>query len=88
MIYSGLDTDVSQVLGEYQAHARLHSGYATETWRLTARVSREVAWVEQGHFHRVSGRLQCQLRGFPPPVESRRVRDLRTVAFQPRITVL
>ncbi|CAM9596146.1 unnamed protein product, partial [Hapterophycus canaliculatus] len=51
IIDSGLDPGTSQVLGEYQASVRLFSGdRATETWRLTARVSGEVAWAEEGDF--------------------------------------
>lgn len=49
IIYSGLDPDASQVLGEYGAFVNLFSG-STETWRLTARVSGEVVWMEEGDF--------------------------------------
>ncbi|CAN0534039.1 unnamed protein product, partial [Scytosiphon promiscuus] len=49
IIDSGLDPDASQVLGEYQTYVVLYSGdEATETWRLTARVSGEVVWIEEG----------------------------------------
>ncbi|CAN0246475.1 unnamed protein product [Pylaiella littoralis] len=53
IIDSGLDPVASQVLGEYEASVKLYSGdvdAATETWRLTARVSGEVAWMEEGDF--------------------------------------
>ncbi|CAM9855150.1 unnamed protein product, partial [Scytosiphon promiscuus] len=51
IIDSGLDPDASQVLGEYQTYVVLYSGdEATETWRLTARVSGEVVWIEEGDF--------------------------------------
>eukprot|EP00752_Nemacystus_decipiens_P012284 g10890.t1 len=51
IINGGLDPDASQVLGTYQTYVNLYSGdMATETWRLTARVSGEVAWIEEGDF--------------------------------------
>eukprot|EP00903_Cladosiphon_okamuranus_P014055 g13064.t1 len=51
IIDGGLNPETSQVLGEYTAYAVLFSGdEATETWRLTARVSGEVAWIEEGDF--------------------------------------
>ncbi|CAM9794094.1 unnamed protein product [Ectocarpus sp. 12 AP-2014] len=51
IIDSGLDPAASQVLGEYETYVKLYSGdAATETWRLTARVSGEVAWIEEGDF--------------------------------------
>ncbi|CAN0038382.1 unnamed protein product, partial [Scytosiphon promiscuus] len=51
IIDGGLDPTTSEVLGEYAVSAQLFRGFAaTETWRLTARVSGEVAWVEEGGF--------------------------------------
>lgn len=51
IIDSGLDPTTSEVLGEYGVYVQLFSGSAdTETWRLTARVSGEVAWIEEGDF--------------------------------------
>lgn len=51
IIDSGLDPVASQVLGEYQTWVDLFRGdQATETWRLTARVSGQVAWTEEGDF--------------------------------------
>ncbi|CAM9615249.1 unnamed protein product [Ectocarpus sp. 6 AP-2014] len=51
IVDSALDPAASQVLGEYQTYVRFSSGdAATETWRLTARVSGEVVWIEEGDF--------------------------------------
>ncbi|CAM9558793.1 unnamed protein product, partial [Ectocarpus sp. 13 AM-2016] len=48
---SRLDPGISQVMGEYQTYVELFRGdAATETWRLTARVSGEVVWTEEGDF--------------------------------------
>lgn len=49
IVYSGLDPDTSQVLGEYQAQvvARIFSIASPPVWRLTVRVSGQVAWVHE-----------------------------------------
>ncbi|CAN0308354.1 unnamed protein product, partial [Ectocarpus sp. 6 AP-2014] len=53
VLYSGLDTGVSSVLGDYVAYVNLFSyvnlsSGSGVSWRLTARVSGDVVWIEEG----------------------------------------
>lgn len=54
VIYSGLDTATSPVLGVYEVFVSLYVG-SSEWWRLTARASGEVVWVEEGSYADVRG---------------------------------
>lgn len=47
VVSSGLDTEDSPVLGDYVAYVNLYSG-SDVSWRLTARVSGDVVWIEEG----------------------------------------
>lgn len=51
LLYSGLDSDVDTVTGQYQAYITVYViRNGSIPWKMTATLNGEVAWVEEGEF--------------------------------------